>query len=524
VQLKLPTIPPHILQENHIDVLSQLFTGMRFGLEKEGLRVDKASGQLAQTPHPRDLGSALTHPHITTDYSEALLEFVTGTHISPHAAIQELEELHIFASSALKDQRIWPLSMPCQLPESDSDIPLAYYGESHIGRLKTVYRRGLGFRYGRQMQTIAGVHFNLSFSDDLWAWKAALDGHPDGTDHRIIRDHGYFHTIRNFRRIQWLIMLLTGSSPSVDESFRLLATDRFTVTGRTRLAEGATSLRMSDLGYQSAAQESINICFNHLDTYCNTLSNAVHHPWPTYEGLGLKDDLGFKQLNTAVLQIENEYYSSIRPKRIQQPGERPVRALINRGVEYLEVRAIDLNPFARNGISEHEASLITLLMTASALADSPLNSTEECIAIDGINARTSWAGRRPEQRFDDHSTFKQAGLKFLGSLDPIAEALNTAFHTESFTGALEHARLRLDGTCPLLSEEIEQAVIQNGHLAFGLARANQHHESWQTVSLTPEKLATMRREAQESLTTEQQMAASNEGSFDAFVDAYIHQR
>ena len=186
------------------------------------------------------------------------------------------------------------------------------------------------------------------------------------------------------------------------------------------------------------------------------------------------------------------------------------------------MRAIDLNPFARNGISEHEASLITLLMAASALADSPLNTIEECIAIDGINARTSWAGRRPGQRFDDHSTFKQAGLRFLGSLDLVAEALNTAFHTESFTGALEDARLRLDGTCPLLSEEIEQAVIQNGHLNWA-ARANQHHDIWQTVSLTPEKLATMRREAQQSLTAEQQMAASNEGSFDAFVDAYIHQ-
>ena len=148
---------------------------------------------------------------------------------------------------------------------------------------------------------------------------------------------------------------------------------------------------------------------------------------------------------------------------------------------------------------------------------------QERIAIDGINARTSWAGRRPGQRFDEHSTFKQAGLKFLGSLDLVAEALNTAFHTESFTGALEDARLRLDGTCPLLSDEIEQAVIQNGHLELGLTRANQHHDSWQTVDLTPEKLATMRREAQESLTTEQQMAASNEGSFDAFVDAYIHQ-
>jgi glutamate--cysteine ligase len=253
------------------------------------------------------------------------------------------------------------------------------------------------------------------------------------------------------------------------------------------------------------------------------LSRAVHHPWPTYEGLGLKDDHGFKQLNTAVLQIENEYYSSIRPKRVQQSGERPVRALINRGVEYLEVRAIDLNPLARNGISEHEASLITLLMTASALADSPLNSPEECVAINGINARASWAGRRLDQRFDDHSTFKQAGLQFLGSLDPVAEALNSAFQTESFADALVDARLRLEGTCPLLSDEIEQAVLKDGHLEFGLARANQHHESWQTVAPTGDKLEAIQQEARDSLAAEEKIAASNEGSFDAFVDAYINQ-
>ena len=523
MQLKLPTISPHFFQESELASLSQHLTGMRFGLEKEGLRVNRNTGKLAQTSHPEALGSALTHPHITTDYSEALLEFVTGTHGSPQAAIQELEELQAFASSVLGNERIWPLSMPCLLPESDSHIPLAYYGESHIGRLKTVYRRGLGFRYGRQMQTIAGVHFNLSFSDEFWCWKAAFDGRRDGVDSRLIRDAGYFQTIRNFRRIQWLIMLLTGSSPSVDESFRLIATDRFKVSGRTHLAEGATSLRMSDLGYQSAAQESINIDFNQLNTYCDTLSKAVHHPWPTYEGLGLRDDRGFKQLNTAVLQIENEYYSSIRPKRIQQQGERPVRALINRGVEYLEVRAIDLNPFARNGISEHQASLITLLMTASALADSPLNSPEECIAIDGINARASWAGRRPDQRFDDRLSFKQAGLEFLGPLDPLAAALNTAFQTESFGNALHDARLRLDGTCPLLSDEIEQAVLKDGHIELGLTQANQHYESWKTVTPTADKLATMQREARDSLATEAEIAASNEGSFDSFVDAYINQ-
>ena len=184
---------------------------------------------------------------------------------------------------------------------------------------------------------------------------------------------------------------------------------------RTRLAEGATSLRMSDLGYQSAAQESINICFNQLGHILQYPLNAVHRPWPTYEGLGLKDRIDLKQLNVAVLQIENEYYSSIRPKRIQQSGERPVRALINRGIEYLEVRAIDLNPFAPNGITEYEASLITLLMTASALADSPFNSPEERIAIEGINAR-AWAGRRSDQRFNERSSFKDSGIQLLQHL------------------------------------------------------------------------------------------------------------
>ena len=523
VKLKLPTIPKYVLEGSQLDILAEHLTGMRFGLEKEGLRVDSNTGRLAQTEHPKALGSALTHPHITTDYSEALLEFVTGIHSSPQDAIKELESLQAFASSVLDKERIWPLSMPCLLPDSDIKIPLAYYGESHIGRLKTVYRRGLGFRYGRQMQTIAGVHFNLSFSDSFWSWKAGLKEHSFGSDLRSARDAGYFQTIRNFRRIQWLMMLMTGASPSLDESFRVLATDRFQIAGRTRLAAGATSLRMSDLGYQSSAQESINICFNQLDTYCGTLSKAVHYPWPTYQGLGLQDAHGFKQLNNAVLQIENEYYSSIRPKRAQQSNERPVRALFNRGVEYLEVRAIDLNPFARNGISDHEACLITLLMTVSALSDSPINTPDECSAINGINARSTWSGRLSEQGLDDKSSFKEAGQQFLNQLDPVAELLNKAFGSEAFSEALADACRRLNGSDPLLSDEIEQVAYQNGHLEFGLETANRHHARWQELEPNSELVKEMSLEASDSLSAEKKLADSNEGTFDAFVDAYVNQ-
>lgn len=521
MHIHLPHIDHHALKGSRSDELKKSLKGMKFGLEKEGLRVNPADGSLAKTAHPKELGSALTHPQITTDYSEVLLEFVTGTHARPMEALAELEMLQSYTASVIGKERIWPLSMPCRLPQSDADIPLAYYGESHIGRLKTVYRRGLGFRYGRQMQTIAGVHFNMSFNDNFWAFHSALHNHPVDSDVRTRRDIGYFHTIRNFRRIQWIFMLLTGASPAVDESFRLLATDRFKVTGRSRIAKGSTTLRMSDLGYQSAAQESINLCFNHLNTYCHSLAEAVHQPWPTYEGLGLKDGVGFKQLNTAVLQIENEYYSSIRPKRVQLNDERPVRALINRGVEYLEVRAIDLNPFARNGISEIEACLITLLMTTSALADSPLNSPQESDAISGINARTTWAGRQPEQKFDQKHSFKAAAIEFLSSLDPLAESLDEALDTNGHTEALIDARLRLGGTCPLISDEIEAAATDNGHLEFGLSMADQHHEMWLNHFNT-DKIDLLKKTANKSLKKEKALTSTNKGSFDDFVRAYVN--
>lgn len=523
MNLKLPLISKNTQKQvTNRDFIS-LLSGMKFGLEKEGLRVNPSDGRLAQTPHRRALGSALTHPNITTDYSEALLEFVTGTHTTAAEALVELELHQAFAANVLDDERIWPLSMPCLLPDSDADIPLAYYGESHIGRLKTVYRRGLGFRYGRQMQTIAGVHFNVSFPDDFWFWQGKIQGSQKIPNLRLVRDIGYFNTIRNFRRLQWLYILLTGASPAVDESFRLLATDRFLMQGRTNIAQGATSLRMSDLGYQSTAQESINISFNRLDTYCSSLESAVTQPWPTYEGVGLVDEYGFKQLNTAVLQIENEYYSSIRPKRGQNPGERPVRALLNRGVEYLEIRAIDLNPFTPNGISENETALITLLIVASALADSPVNTDAECAALNSLNARATWAGRRDNQKYCRNMTFRSAGLRFLNDLDFLAECLDQAFDSTKHLEALTDARCQLSGTKSLLSYEIEQKSFKSGHLAFGLDMAENHHQKLLSRFANAGNQDGMKKLAADSLVTEEVLSEANEGSFENFVRTFVNQ-
>src|SRR5687768_1611137 len=136
------------------------------GADGEALRVTP-SGRISHASHPRALGSALTHPHVTTDYSEALIELVTPPFPRAWELQQYLCDIHQFVYSELGDELLWATSMPCGIKD-DGEIPIARYGSSNIGRMKHVYRVGLGLRYGRMMQAISGVHFNYSFPDRLW--------------------------------------------------------------------------------------------------------------------------------------------------------------------------------------------------------------------------------------------------------------------------------------------------------------------------------------------------------------------
>ena len=206
--------------------------GIRRGIEKESLRV-RPEGKLAMTAHPLALGSALTHPHITTDFSESQLELITGVHMGVEACLEELTRIHQVVYRALGDEMMWCASMPCGLPADDA-IPVGRYGRSNVGRMKTVYRTGLSHRYGRRMQMISGIHYNFSLPDTIWPIPGA--GEPN---------EAYFALIRNFRRDAWLLFYLFGASPAVCASF---------VAGRKHelreLANGtyhlphATSLRM----------------------------------------------------------------------------------------------------------------------------------------------------------------------------------------------------------------------------------------------------------------------------------------
>lgn len=368
-----------------------LQAGLR-GVEKECLRVTP-DGHVARTGHPGALGSALTNHYITTDYSEALIEFITPPQRSTPATLDFLTDIHQFAWPAIGTELFWPLSMPCRLRGED-DIPIARYGSANVARMKSVYRRGLGFRYGRYMQAIAGVHFNYSLPGDFWPAYAELE--RASGDVGALKSAAYLDVVRNVRRMDWLLLYLFGASPAVCRCFLPGGGPGLEpLDGATWFAPHATSLRMSDLGYKNASQAGLWISANSLEEYIGDLTRAIHTPQPEFERIGLKVDGQWRQLNSNQLQIENEYYSTIRPKRTALSGERPTSALRRGGIEYLELRALDLDPFSPTGINVRELLFSEVFLVFCLLWDSPAISQAEHADIDFNHRAVARRGREP---------------------------------------------------------------------------------------------------------------------------------
>lgn len=488
---------------------------MRRGIEREALRVTP-EGQLAQTPHPQTLGPAATHPAITTDYSESLMEFITPLCETPEEAVAFLEDVQRETLKAMGDELLWPNSMPCWLPDEETDIPLAYYGDSDIGRLKTIYRQGLAHRYGRRMQTIAGVHYNWSLPEAAWQ---DITGIEDG---RAARDRGYFLTLRGFRRNYWLLMWLFGASPAMDRSF-------FGQSERnqaSRLVSGATSLRMSDLGYHNKAQQTLGICFNALDSYANSLSEAVHQPWAEYQQVGTLVDGHWQQLNDNLLQIENEYYSVVRPKQLQQSGERPVKALRERGVSWLEVRCLDVDPWAPAGIRTSTIRFLDCFLLACALSENPRISSEECEQLEANQHRIAGEGRTHGQRIWVHGEevkVLDAAEHLISKCRRVAEMLDQHEGGSAHVSAVDEAAENLVLPKGLPSARIERKVHEKGFLPWTLHRAEKLKDKLLAGETPPERLEQLAVMRATAIADEHQLQRSDPAAFDQFVRDYVNQ-
>jgi glutamate--cysteine ligase len=412
---------------------SGILAGGLKGVEKESLRIDP-QGWLARTPHPALLGSALTNRFITTDFSEALLEFITPAFGNTWEALRFLCDIHQFTYARLGDELLWTASMPCRIPDA-GNIPLARYGTSNVGRMKTIYRRGLGYRYGRGMQTIAGVHFNYSLPTAFWSAYRDLVG--DGRGENAFRSHHYLGLVRNFRRFGWIVLYLFGSSPAMCRSFGDSAgADMPLLDADTRYEPFGTSLRMSDLGYSNQNQARINISLNSLEEYVHDLGSAIRSVEPAYEKIGVKVNGEYRQLNASLLQIENEYYSPIRPKRVAHSGERPTAALERGGIEYVEIRSLDINVNDPAGINQNTMRFMEAFLVYCLLEDSPPIGDEELEESKANQTQTARRGRDPEFRLlrDGHPLALRAWAEeILDGVRAVAELIDAQ------SGGLDYA-------------------------------------------------------------------------------------
>ncbi len=499
------------------------------GIEKEGLRVDSNSGTLAQSPHPIALGSALTHPSITTDYSEALLEFITPVSTSIEDSLEELRAIHQFTAANLQNEIIWGASMPC-IVAGDKGIPIGRYGSSNVGTMKRVYRNGLGVRYGRMMQAIAGIHYNFSMPESFWQASWELAGSV-GTLQDYKTD-GYLGLIRNFFSRAWLLIYLTGASPAVCASFLAGNKDHpletLDETGNTLHLPYATSLRMGDLGYNSNAQASLQVCYNKLDNYVRLLHRAIVTPHPDYAGFIETDNGERAQLNDSLLQIENEFYSPIRPKRVTKSGEAPLVALQRAGIEYIEVRCIDINPYLPLGIDADTIRIIDTFLLDCLLTDSPL-CDEATRQRDSENLRRVVnRGRDPQLCLlgtNGETPFRQMADELLQSMANTAKLLDTAHGVSDYSTSIASAQKRVNDPAHTPSGRILSDLSEHKipFWQLGLNQSRKWHEALLQTPLSSEHYETFVQASDVSLQLQHQLEQEDAPEFDEYLANFYAQ-
>ena len=501
--------------------------GIKRGIERESLRI-QPNGRLAQSGHPKSLGSPLTHSSITTDFSESQMEFITPVSDSVDVLLAQLSDIHGYVMRHLGEEQLWPLSMPCLLKSGDEHIPIAQYGSSNVGKMKTLYRQGLHHRYGSRMQVISGVHFNFSMPDSFWN-----EWHSQEGNNELLQDFvsdKYLSLVRNVYRFGWLIPYLLGASPALCGSFLEGGEHKLPFE---RLGKGtlylpyATSLRLSDLGYTSSAQDELNISLSSLDEYVSSLRRAINTHAPEFTKLGVKVDGEYRQLNDNALQIENELYAPIRPKRTAESGEKPSDALSSRGIEYVELRSVDVNPFAAVGIDARQIRFLdTFLLWCLLTPSAPLTEAENQLNRRNFN-KVVLEGRKPglmlETKEGENVSLKELGERYFAELGDIAALLDACCGKGCYAIAHQaHLSMIQDPELTLSAKVLNSLKESNQDiLPFGLALSKQYHDQLQQSRPRYWEDSYFDEEGARSLARQQRIEAADTISFDAFLTDYF---
>jgi glutamate--cysteine ligase len=438
------------------------------GVEREGLRCDP-SGWLSQKAHPVGLGSKLSDPQITTDFGEAQVELVTGPHATPSAVVEELAAIHCRLHRHLEDELLWPYSTPCLLPEEE-DIQIAEFGSSPAAHLKELYRRGLSLRYGRKVMTLSGIHYNQSFSNDLW------ESLPSFPARGSMESAAYLHSLREFTRLSWLTALLFGASPAAPVSYCVKEQGLEALGEGSVYAPRGTSLRLGGSGYYGHIQE-LSFSYDTLEEYLAGMRQALSQEHPVFSGV----DEGVEQVNGCLLQMEAEHYAVARPKPLAQ-DLRPVDALARDGVGYLEIRCLDLNPSSPLGISLSDLHFLWLLLLYCLFqAPRSLPAAEQKEAEANLYA-VAKRGMDPSLILTEQGVqcrLHRRAQQILDEMDPLAALLDHGLHERPYSQSLiaqksTLTRLMQGGQHPLI-----EALEGRDWIDLGIQRAQEQQRALQ---------------------------------------------
>ena len=500
-----------------------LLGGLR-GLEKESLRVD-SKGRLSRKSHPKTLGSSLANKYITTDFSEALLEFITPPLSNTWEVLSVLCDIHQFTYSNLENELLWVSSMPCSISD-EKDIPIAQYGSSNVGKMKTIYRNGLSSRYGRNMQAISGIHFNYSIPVSFWPIYQTLKEDRHHLDAFVSSE--YLGLIRNFQRFSWMVLYLFGASPALCKSFVTHGQSNLKDFGHNTLFEPfGTSLRMSDLGYTSRTQSNINISLNDLNEYISDLSKAIDTPEPKYQKIGILNNGEYDQLSVNKLQIENEYYSPVRPKRVAKSGERPTLSLKRGGIEYVEIRSLDLNISDPIGTNQHAMRFMEAFLIFCLLQDSPPIDDICWEEIKNNHSKTAKYGRDPKFKLKKNGKncyLSDWASEILEAVYVVAKFLDGNSGSSDYVTAVNMQKEIIQHPEMTPSARLLDDLYKSrtGFSQYTLNVSEKHKDYFsELISLEPKKLAMFAKEASESLMRQKNIEAMDTLSFEDYLKNYF---
>ncbi|GAA4826047.1 bifunctional glutamate--cysteine ligase GshA/glutathione synthetase GshB [Algivirga pacifica] len=298
-----------------------------FGLEKENLRVN-SDGTLAFSPHPAALGDKLTHPYITTDFSESQVEMITPVQDTIEEAVGFLHTLHNIVEESLENEELlWPQSMPPILPIDEETIPIANFGEQ--GKELEEYRQYLSKVYGKRKQLVSGIHFNISFPEELLAL-LYQEKKSEEVSYEQFREGIYMKAAANYMKNHWFVIALLGGSPAIHASYsQYVCKSKTAHTEKGCVSPLASSFRIGKCGYRNEREFILD--YSSYERYKESLQELITHK---------------------VINSEKENYSALRIK--ENPN--------NGAISHLEVRHIDLNPFEASGVSAIDLRIVHLVM------------------------------------------------------------------------------------------------------------------------------------------------------------------